>query len=48
MEDDDRTELLGLNLAKMASVARFCNHYPNIELFYDVEKENKENIQSDK
>ena len=44
MEDDVRTELLGLNLAKMADVARFCNRYPNIELSYDVE--NKENIQS--
>ena len=48
MEDDDQTELLGLNLAKMASVARFCNLYSNIELFYDFDKENKENIQSDK
>jgi len=44
MEDDDRTELLGLNTAKMADVARFCNRYPNIELSYDVE--NKDHIQS--
>lgn len=42
MEDDDRNELLGLSMTKMADVAKFCNRYPNIELSYDVE--NKESI----
>ena len=44
LEDDDRNEILALNTAKMADVARFCNRYPNIELSYDVV--NKDNIAS--
>ena len=42
MEDDDRNELLALNNAKMADVAKFCNRYPNIEFSYEVES--KDNI----
>jgi pre-mRNA-splicing helicase BRR2 len=41
MEDDDRTELLGLSVARMAEVAKFCNRYPNIELSFDVEDKNE-------
>ena len=36
MEEDDRNELLQLNDAQMADVARFSNRYPNIELSYEV------------
>jgi len=37
MEDDDRVEILKMDDAQMAEVARFCNRYPNIELQYEVE-----------
>jgi pre-mRNA-splicing helicase BRR2 len=36
LDDEDRNELLQLDDAKMADVARFCNRYPNIELTYEV------------
>ena len=36
LDDDERNELLQLDEAKMADVARFCNRYPNIELSYEV------------
>ncbi|RWS27216.1 U5 small nuclear ribonucleoprotein 200 kDa helicase-like protein, partial [Leptotrombidium deliense] len=36
LEDDERSNLLQLDDAKMADVARFCNKYPNIELTYEV------------
>jgi len=37
MEDDDRTELLGMTPAQLSDVARACNRYPNIEMSFDVE-----------
>uniref|UniRef100_A0A8C4R0H8 Helicase C-terminal domain-containing protein n=1 Tax=Eptatretus burgeri TaxID=7764 RepID=A0A8C4R0H8_EPTBU len=44
MEDGERSALLQLGDEQMADVARFCNHYPNIELSYEVQ--DKENIRS--
>ena len=41
MEDEDRNEVLGLSVARMADVAKFCNRYPNIELNFDVENKNE-------
>jgi len=37
MEDDERSELLGLTTAQLADVARVCNRYPNIDLSFEVE-----------
>mmetsp|Transcript_200 Transcript_200/g.509 ORF Transcript_200/g.509 Transcript_200/m.509 type:complete len:2147 (-) Transcript_200:47-6487(-) len=37
LEDDVRDDLLRLEDEKMADVATFCNNYPNIEVFYEVE-----------
>ncbi|KAG7264891.1 hypothetical protein CRUP_007330 [Coryphaenoides rupestris] len=39
MEDEDRSGLLQLSDPQMADVARFCNRYPNIELSYELERE---------
>ncbi|KAI1287391.1 U5 small nuclear ribonucleoprotein helicase [Halotydeus destructor] len=36
LDDEARNELLQLDEAKMADVARFCNRYPNIELNYEI------------
>lgn len=42
MEDDDRNSLLKLTDLEMQDVARFCNHYPNIELNFEVQ--NKDDL----
>ncbi|KAL0582950.1 U5 small nuclear ribonucleoprotein 200 kDa helicase [Plecturocebus cupreus] len=36
MEDEERNALLQLTDSQIADVAHFCNHYPNIELSYEV------------
>jgi len=41
MEDDARSELLGLSAAQLADVARVCNRYPNIDVTYEVEDEDE-------
>ncbi|KAJ8667090.1 hypothetical protein QAD02_008752 [Eretmocerus hayati] len=41
LEDDVRNRLLQLNDQQMADVAKFCNRYPNIEMVYQVEDENR-------
>ncbi|CAF3970139.1 unnamed protein product [Rotaria sp. Silwood2] len=42
MQDNQRMELLQLNTLELSDVAHFCNHYPNIELSYEIP--NKDNI----
>jgi pre-mRNA-splicing helicase BRR2 len=42
LDDEKRTELLQLDAAHMADVARFCNRYPNVELAFEVH--DKDNI----
>jgi len=44
LEDEDRNELLRLNGKKMSDVARFCNAYPNVEMEYEVVKDDEEEI----
>ena len=41
LEDDERNTLLQLSDAQMRDVARFCNRYPNIDLSYEILKENE-------
>lgn len=36
LDDEKRSQLLQLDAAQMADVARFCNRYPNVELAYEV------------
>ncbi|KAL0582564.1 Methylcrotonoyl-CoA carboxylase beta chain, mitochondrial [Plecturocebus cupreus] len=36
MKDEERNALLQLTDSQIADVAHFCNHYPNIELSYEV------------
>ncbi|MFH4977102.1 hypothetical protein AB6A40_003811 [Gnathostoma spinigerum] len=37
LEDDEREKLLQMTPAQMADVAKFCNHYPSIELEHTIE-----------
>ncbi|VDM51100.1 unnamed protein product [Toxocara canis] len=39
LEDDVRSELLQMNAAQMADVAKFCNNYPSIEVEYKIDNE---------
>ncbi len=41
MEDDDRNSLLKLSDGQMTDVAMFCNRYPNIDLSYTIQTEDK-------
>ena len=41
MEDNDRNSLLKFSDAQMADVAMYCNRYPNIDLSYTVNNEDK-------
>ncbi|KAI7998380.1 DExH-box ATP-dependent RNA helicase DExH13 [Camellia lanceoleosa] len=36
MEDDERRELLQMSDSQLMDIARVCNHFPNIDLTYDV------------
>ncbi|CAF0999985.1 unnamed protein product [Rotaria sordida] len=45
MQDNQRIELLQLNTLQLSDVAHFCNHYPNIEVSYEIP--NKDNIIAD-
>ncbi|XP_018470327.2 DExH-box ATP-dependent RNA helicase DExH12 [Raphanus sativus] len=36
MEDEERQELLKMNETELLDVARFCNHFPNIDLTYEI------------
>jgi pre-mRNA-splicing helicase BRR2 len=36
MKDNERIELLQLNPLQLSDVAHFCNHYPNIEVSYEI------------
>ena len=42
LEDDVRNDLLRLENRQMSDVARFCNSYPNIEMEYEVVKQEEE------
>ncbi|ULU08307.1 hypothetical protein L3Y34_019456 [Caenorhabditis briggsae] len=37
LENDDRSEILQMEGAELADVARFCNHYPSIEVATELE-----------
>ncbi len=39
MEDQERTQVLGLDKARLAQVANFVNRYPNIEVQLELEEE---------
>lgn len=39
LENDDRAEILGMKGAELADVARFCNHYPSIEVTSELESD---------
>ena len=41
MEDDDRNTLLKFSDGQMTDVAMFCNRYPNIDLSYTLQNEDK-------
>ncbi|CAJ2650466.1 unnamed protein product [Trifolium pratense] len=36
MEDDERRELLNMTDSQLLDIARFCNHFPNIDLTYEI------------
>lgn len=36
LEDDAREKLLDMNENQLVDVARFCNHYPSIEVKYEL------------
>lgn len=36
MEDDERRELLNMSESQLLDIARFCNHFPNIDMAYEV------------
>lgn len=36
MPDNERIDLLQLNPLQLSDVARFCNHYPNIEVSFEI------------
>jgi pre-mRNA-splicing helicase BRR2 len=40
MQDNERIELLQLNPFQLSDVAHFCNHYPNMEVNYEILDEN--------
>ncbi|CAF3659873.1 unnamed protein product [Rotaria sp. Silwood1] len=40
MQDNQRIELLQLNTLQLSDVAHFCNHYPNIEVSYEIPNQN--------
>ena len=44
MQDNERIELLPLSELELSDVARFCNHYPNIEVSYTIS--DKDNIRT--
>ncbi|CAB3405618.1 unnamed protein product [Caenorhabditis bovis] len=37
LENDDRMEILGMEGAQLADVAKFCNNYPSIEVEHELE-----------
>ncbi|CAI4227464.1 unnamed protein product [Auanema sp. JU1783] len=39
LEDEDRSEVLKLEGAQLADVAKFCNHYPSIEVEHSVNQD---------
>lgn len=39
LEDDVRSEILSMDGAQLADVAKFCNNYPSIEIEYKVDAE---------
>lgn len=44
LDDDDRNDLLKLDVKKLADVARFCNRYPNIEVRHKIMHDDDEII----
>ena len=36
MEDEERTELLGLSQPELMDVVRVCNRFPSIDLTYEI------------
>ena len=36
MEDEDRTEVLGLSQAELMDVVRVCNRFPSIDLTFEI------------
>lgn len=39
LEHEDRVELLQMEGAELADVAKFCNHYPSIEVAHELESD---------
>lgn len=39
LNDDEREALLQMTPQQMSDVAKFCNHYPSIEVEYKIENE---------
>lgn len=39
LENDDRSDILQMEGAELADVARFCNHYPSIEVATELEND---------
>lgn len=39
LEDDVRQAILQMTPAQMSDVARFCNHYPSIEVEHKIEND---------